>query len=545
MARMKHYVALAGAIVLASSLIARGQGADEKYVQIYNLIQEAETAKEAGHAQQAFAKYSEAQTALKHFQTVHPHWNNQVVNFRLNYIAARLAPLAEKFAQTNPPPVLAEIEALPAGGVATNQLKALQEEIGRLTARNALLEAKVKEAFSVQPAASDPRELAKAEEQIKQLQKERDLLKVSLEQEQAKAGKPVDTSVVEQERKILAEVKQKLAQQTELAATLQRENESLKQQLAMARQTPATLKGSGDLAQELQLARMTIAALQATNIALRTDQILLETRVAELAKEVKRSNRSSPSRNDERDQQLEAAHARLAVYEAKPVPYSPEELALFKQPDARMSVAESPPPKKKTRELPPGTRPLVDEAQRALEAGRFEEAEKKYREVLRQDENNVFALGNLAAIQMEQNRLADAEGTLKKALAADSQDAASLYLLGRLKLMQEKYDEALDSLSRSAKIIPDEARTQYFLGKTLIQKGNRVAAETALRKAVQLKPGWSEAHYSLAMVYATQQPPFKELAQWHYQKAIAAGYPRNIEFEKLIEGRKTASSSVP
>jgi len=50
---------------------------------------------------------------------------------------------------------------------------------------------------------------------------------------------------------------------------------------------------------------------------------------------------------------------------------------------------------------------------------------------------------------------------------------------------------------------------------------------------VNLKPGWAEAHFSLAMVYATQQPPFRELAQWHYQKALASGYPRNQEFERL------------
>jgi Tfp pilus assembly protein PilF len=72
----------------------------------------------------------------------------------------------------------------------------------------------------------------------------------------------------------------------------------------------------------------------------------------------------------------------------------------------------------------------------------------------------------------------------------------------------------------------------------LIQKGNRTAAEAALRKAVHLRPGWAEAHFSLATVYATQQPPFKELAQWHYQKAIVAGYPRSLEFEKLLEEKK-------
>src|SRR5262245_6260787 len=160
MALMKHYVALSCAIVFASLRLACGQGADEKYVQIYNLIQEADALKENGQTQQAFTKYSEAQTALKHFQAVHAGWNDKVVNFRLNYIAARLAPLSEKFAQTSRVPVEAEVETLPAAGsLATNQLKALQEEIGRLTARNALLDAKLKEALSVQPAATDPREL--------------------------------------------------------------------------------------------------------------------------------------------------------------------------------------------------------------------------------------------------------------------------------------------------------------------------------------------------------------------------------------------------
>ena len=70
-----------------------------------------------------------------------------------------------------------------------------------------------------------------------------------------------------------------------------------------------------------------------------------------------------------------------------------------------------------------------------------------------------------------------------------------------------------------------------------------LSTSTALRKAVQLKPGWGEAHYSLAVVYATQQPNFKELAQWHYQKAIAGGYPRNVEFEKLVEPPPTPSAT--
>ena len=146
-------------------------------------------------------------------------------------------------------------------------------------------------------------------------------------------------------------------------------------------------------------------------------------------------------------------------------------------------------------------------------------------------------------MQIDLNHPEDAEKNLRKALAADPQDSASLFLYGRLKFMQEKWDDALDNLSRAAAIMPDEPRTQFYLGKTLIQKGNRSQAEKVLRKAVQLKPCWGEAHYLLAVLYGTQQPPFKELAEWHYKKAIAGGYPRNPEFEKTIEDKTPTSAA--
>ena len=382
------------------------------------------------------------------------------------------------------------------------------------------------------------------EEQIKTLQKERDLLKVSLEQEKSKTPKPVEPALLDQERQIVVDVKQKLAQQTDLAMALQRENDSLKKLL-----TDPTVKldraaASEDSNQQLQMARSTIAALQSSNLNLRAEQILLESRVADLVKQLsKRGNsKRSSARTDERSQQFDTALARLAVYEAKPVPYTAEELATFKQADLKVTIAESAPVKRSVKELPPGAGPIMEEARRAAEAGRLEEAEKKFREVLRQDDKNIYVMGNLAAVQLEQDRIADAEKTITQALAVDSRDPACLFTLGLVKYRQEKYDAALDSLSLAASLIPDEPRTQYFLGKTLIQKGNRVAAEAALRKAVQLRPGWGDAHFSLAMVYATQQPPFKELAQWHYKQAIVGGYPRNLEFEKLLEDKKTTSA---
>ena len=172
---------------------------------------------------------------------------------------------------------------------------------------------------------------------------------------------------------------------------------------------------------------------------------------------------------------------------------------------------------------------------------RFADAERKLLQVLRQDEKNTIysvqsrhrSNGTESSGRRGENGKAGVGGGCGR--------PGALYTLGILKFRQEKYDEALDALSISAKIIPDKPMTQYFLGKAFIQKGNRAQAEKALRRAVQLRPGWGEAHFSLAMVYASQNPPFKELAQWHYQKALTGGYPRDLDFEKMVEEKKTAS----
>jgi hypothetical protein len=575
----RHFAYLA-AVLLALAFSASGQGPDEKYVYIYSSIQEADGLVSRGQSADALAKYKEAYAGLRQLQATHPTWSPKVVDYRLNYISSKMAPLEAKMAATSPLPATnttpttallrdaATVDgapALPPGlppteGLSTNQLsamKSMQEQIAALSQQNAKLQAQLKEAWSVQPAAADPQELAKAQQGLMELQKERDLLKTSLEEAKSKKGEEM-ASALEQERKILEDARQQLAQQIELVTALRKENEALQGQIVSLKASMP----SADLAAELQVAKTTIAALQATNVALLTENFWLQGQVAEAGKEVVPRNlkelererdelrkrleaaqRQLARRKGERaeDSQLQGALARLEVYEAKPVPYSPEELALFKQPDVKVTISDAPPARKKPRELPPGAGPLMAEAQRAMEAGRFDDAARKLKEILRQDENNVVVLGHLASVQMDQNQLSEAEENLTKALAADPEDSASLYMMGRLRLLQEKYDQALDALSLSAKSVPDDPRTQYWLGKVLILKGQRIAAETALRKAVQLRPGWGEAHYSLAMVYASQQPPFKELAHWHYQKALTGGYPRNVDFEKLIEERRVSS----
>jgi tetratricopeptide (TPR) repeat protein len=236
---------------------------------------------------------------------------------------------------------------------------------------------------------------------------------------------------------------------------------------------------------------------------------------------------------------LDQLEARIAVLEAKPVPYTPEERALLK-----ISVASAPaePPEASVspahvhsiKDLPPGTGILWSEAMRASVAGDFGAAEEKYKEVLRQDETNVFVLAFLANTQFAAGHLGDCEKTVKRALAVDPEDPGSLYLLGLLRYRQERLDEAIDALSLSAKINPTNSATQNFLGCVLADKGLRPAAETAFRKALQSEPDYADAHFNLAIVYAESQPPSWELARWHYRRALALGHTKSATLDKAL-----------
>ncbi|MBW8864434.1 MAG: tetratricopeptide repeat protein, partial [Verrucomicrobia bacterium] len=229
------------------------------------------------------------------------------------------------------------------------------------------------------------------------------------------------------------------------------------------------------------------------------------------------------------NKEVETLRARIAVDESKPVPYSADELALFKQ-----GVPGIEPIKRSLKELPAGTAELVASAQRHFSNHEFDAAEADYQKILQRDQNNGLALANLATIELQQNKFDDAEKHIKAAIAQSPDDAYNLSTLGYLKFRQEKYDEAFDALSRAAKIDPNNPEIQNYLGVTLSHKGLRVQAETALRRAISIDANYAPAHNNIAVIYLSQTPAMPQLARWHYQKALDAGQPRNPELEKML-----------
>jgi Flp pilus assembly protein TadD len=614
---MKRLLALVLVTLLAALSPARAEGPDDIYLRIFSLIQDGDTLKANGDIRPALAKYNEAQTALKNFQRGYPDWNPKVVTFRLDYLASHIvelqaaAPTATAAATTNSaaaanPSLAVTFMAKPPGTTEpakpvapddsqdqlnklTAQVARLQAERDQLRADNAkllddrnglqsdksLLESKLKEALTLQPAV-DPADLTRAQEQLKSAQTENEQLRASLEK--AKSSQSSEWAV----EKAALEEKLKASQKDiEAAAALLAENQVLKKRVADLQTATPTTGKSGDLQRQLAQAQAQLAALESDKEVLRLQNTALEERVKQMtaagtaatvaaAAAAPASNPGDAARieklqreRDDLEKKLQAAYkqlrnkkapaatttqvedlqdqlarmqAKLDAFEARQVPYTTEELALLKQPEPKL--AEPKPAKKSVHELPPAEASLVIEARHYFSEGKYDKAEENYQQVLKEDDKNVAALANLAAIEMERNRLDMAETNLTQALVLSPDDAYSLSVMGNLKFRQGKYDDALDVLSRAAKLDPNNAEIQNYLGLTFSEKGLRGPAETALRRAIQLEPGYGSAHNNLAVIYLTQQPPATELARWHYQRALAAGNPRNPDLERMLADKK-------
>lgn len=592
---MKFFAALVIAFFLAIPAVRAQQSPDDQYVIIYVLIQQGDASLNAGQPRQALGDYVEAQRELKQFQQVYSDWNPMIVNYRLNYLAEKITALTPQTPATNAapqkiaPPTPADWEA---------QLANLNGQIRQLQGDNETLQAKLKEALSVQPEGASAAAYDQLQAQVRQLSKENDLLK-------ATAARMTNTPPPKIAGQDNAKLQQDLSEQTARASQLTKENEALEAKIlalttdadaAVAlRQENALLKkevaslhlaAQTNSAGELATAQARITQLQAVVTRMQSDaaenwleKTALENRVQQLqdASLAKAAEVASPDQPDlqsqirqltvERDQllaqlgqanrklksrknasvtaqmdalaqQIEALRDRVEVDEGETVPYTPQELALF----TPEPLAANPKNEKKSyRKLSGGAAVLVAEAQSYFTNREYDKAAADYQEILRRNQNNPLALANLASAELEQNKTTDANAHIQAALALEPNDPFSLTVLGRVRFSEGNLDGALDALDRAVKVDPQNAQIQNFLGVALAQKGLRVLAETAFRKAVQIDPEYGDAHKNLAIIYLSTVPPMVEMARWHYEKALVAGVTPSPQIEQMLNTTATSS----
>src|SRR5271165_6675194 len=91
-APMKLFLRPAVLLLAFLAVSARAQqGPDDQFVNIYAMIQQADSLAGAGQPRQALTEYVAAQTELQKFARIYPEWNLKIITFREHYLADKIA----------------------------------------------------------------------------------------------------------------------------------------------------------------------------------------------------------------------------------------------------------------------------------------------------------------------------------------------------------------------------------------------------------------------------------------------------------------------
>ena len=157
---------------------------------------------------------------------------------------------------------------------------------------------------------------------------------------------------------------------------------------------------------------------------------------------------------------------------------------------------------------------------RALQnAGRFGEAELRFRKALERRPKDGTVLNNLGVVVQAQGRFDEAQACISQALKIDPNDADALANMGAILKAQNKNTDAEVQLRKALEVSPDHLLSLTNMSAVLQAQGRFAEAETYARKALELSPGQIDALYSLGVTlqaqarYSEAEPLFRKVLE--------------------------------
>ncbi|MCH8923030.1 MAG: tetratricopeptide repeat protein [Planctomycetes bacterium] len=132
------------------------------------------------------------------------------------------------------------------------------------------------------------------------------------------------------------------------------------------------------------------------------------------------------------------------------------------------------------------------------QAGRLEEAEQVYREILQHAPRYSGAMHLLGVVAMQTGRTELAIKSIRRALAIDDNSPLVHFNLGNALRSAEQHDEAIDAYRRAIELDPQAAAARMNLGATLADVGRHEEAVAVLRALLEVAPRVAEIHLNLA-----------------------------------------------
>jgi protein O-GlcNAc transferase len=155
------------------------------------------------------------------------------------------------------------------------------------------------------------------------------------------------------------------------------------------------------------------------------------------------------------------------------------------------------------------------------QAGRLQEAEPLYAQILARQPENLGALRNLALIAHQSGRDGMAVDLIRRAIAVTPNDAVIHSDLGIALKQAGQLDEAIAAYRYSIALNPGNADVHNNLGNALKQKGWLDKAIEAYRQAIALRPDFAGAHHNLGFALGDKG---------QFEESIAA-YRQAIHFK--------------
>ncbi|MGV3663993.1 MAG: tetratricopeptide repeat protein [Prosthecobacter sp.] len=369
------------------------------------------------------------------------------------------------------------------------------------------------------------------------------------------------------------------------------ENERLKKELTEAQKQVETLRGDVTRKdQEIAQLRGQLTGLQGQLATLRQESAGYQTQVAELTKQLKELNPATESKmaatpevTQENEmlravvmRQLRAQHRQqaakdLVIAELQKMENSssdlikqveelkstrmiltPDEEKLFTDPAVReligsngvqvTLIANASPTsdKKAAPPAPSSAEVLINQANEAYLNKDFEAAAGQYQDALRAEPKNVTALIGLGMARQRADKHAEAEVSLQKALAYDPDNEPASFALGITYYKQERWKDAMTYFEKSLARRPDNATGRHYLGIIATKLSLLERAEREFKTALAIDPSYGEAHFNLAVLYVTWDPPQWDKARTEYDEALKKGVKPDANLEKLLQGAKVS-----
>jgi tetratricopeptide (TPR) repeat protein len=186
--------------------------------------------------------------------------------------------------------------------------------------------------------------------------------------------------------------------------------------------------------------------------------------------------------------------------------------------------------------LPDDMRETAQDAADLFKNQKYDESAAKYQSIIEKYPESLYAWSNLGVVRFQQGKYDDALKALQQAVKLSPTDAFSYSNLGIVYYQLNQYENAIDALNSAKALDPNDAKTHNYLGCAESQKGWQEVAEREFRKAIEIDPNFGDAHFNLALVYATSKPPSLELARREYNRALELGIAHDERLEKLLAG---------